>query len=446
MSSIFRRSMEQLRQRPTCIESTNYVDTVQYLLEEIQFPKDIFKGFKFTQTAGKTDRAAVKIRVSSDDRDSDRDEILRRLKNAGIMANLKSTNSSVDPIAGEIDGIKFLINVKPKSGGLGESTLNASITELFPCIAFEKKLHPKNPIDFMEKIMSVDLSTLKCILSAKDLKAAQETVNRAESSSKFKEKMQNALGILNFINDQHSDKPIKQVYWGYRTKPTGVPKGHPGDMFIEYTDKKMLGVSLKAGGKKTKEPQLNTYHKAIFVNQRGGPDFNDKAGLKALTKMVYSQVYSKIKGIPPLASFDSRDKNKTAKLIDKMPRKKSDAMYDEYLEVVRKGLIKRFNKNKAQSMKYIKNAILREAPDVPTMVIKAVGRDYEEVTDRDELGVFLPQVQFIKAKPSKTSKQNFLLELKSRNEKVTLMMTVRSSSGGKLKQFSLKVTYNGIVK
>ena len=45
-----------------------------------------------------------------------------------------------------------------------------------------------------------------------------------------------------------------------------------------------------------------------------------------------------------------------------------------------------------------------------------------------------------------TSDTNLLLELKSRNEKVTLMMTVRSSSGGKLKQFSLKVTYNGIVK
>ena len=39
--------------------------------------------------------------------------------------------------------------------------------------------------------------------------------------------------------------------------------------------------------------------------------------------MVYSQVYSKIKGIPPLAIFDSRDKNKTAKLIDKMPTKKN---------------------------------------------------------------------------------------------------------------------------
>ena len=39
----FRRSMEQLR--PARIESTNYVDKVQYLLEEIQFPKDIFDGF-----------------------------------------------------------------------------------------------------------------------------------------------------------------------------------------------------------------------------------------------------------------------------------------------------------------------------------------------------------------------------------------------------------------
>ena len=69
----FRRSIEQLR--PARIESTNYVDKVQYLLEEKQFPKDIFSGFDFEQTQ-KSDRAAIQIRVSSDDRDSDRDEIL----------------------------------------------------------------------------------------------------------------------------------------------------------------------------------------------------------------------------------------------------------------------------------------------------------------------------------------------------------------------------------
>ena len=157
-----RQSMSQLR--PARIEQTNYVDKLQYLLEEIQFPKDIFSGLDFEQTQ-KSDRASVQIRVSSSDRDSDRDEILRRLKNAGIMANLKSTNSSVDPIIGEIDGTKFVINVKPKSGGMGESTLNASITELFPCIAFEKKLHPKNHIDFMEKIMAIDLRLLTVLVN-----------------------------------------------------------------------------------------------------------------------------------------------------------------------------------------------------------------------------------------------------------------------------------------
>ena len=36
------------------------------------------------------------------------------------------------------------------------------------------------------------------------------------------------------------------------------------------------------------------------------------------------------------------------------------------------------------------------------MVIKAVGEDYEEVTDRDELGVFLPQVKDLSKILSKT--------------------------------------------
>jgi len=427
----------------------NYVERIQefVLNEELEFPKDIFSGFEFTQTQ-KSERAATQIRVSSDDRDTDRDEILRRLKNAGINANTKSTSSSVDPIVGDIDGKKFVINVKPKSGGMGETTLNSSITELFPCIAFEKNLNPKSVIDFMEKIMAVDLKTCKSIFSG-DMKAAEQTVNKAESSSKYEDKMNNALAILDFLKDQHNEKQIKQVYWGYRGKPTGVPNNHPGDMFIQYRDNKMLGVSLKAGGKKTKEPQLNTYHQAVFLNRRGGPSFNDKNGLEALRKEVYAKVYSKIRGMPAIDNFDGgitgrhRDKNQTIKVIDKLPKRQSDAYYDQYLEIVRQGLINRFNKNKDASLKYVKDAILREAPDVPTIVIKASGNSYEEITDREELGVFLPQVKFVKAYKG-SGKQDFLIELRSGAEAVTLRMTTRSSSGGKLKQFSLKVTYNGL--
>ena len=221
-------------------------------------------------------------------------------------------------------------------------------------------------------------------------------------------------------------------------------------MFIEYRDGKMLGVSLKAGGKKTSEPQLNTYHRSIFVNRKG-PSFNDKSGHDALRKLIYSQVYSKIKGMPALENFDGgktgrhRDKDKSIAAINKLKKSDQEKYYNQYLELARQGVIQRMNKNVNQSMTWIKDAILREAPDVPTIVIKAVGSDYEEVTDRDAVGVFLPQVKFIKAYAGKT-KQNFVLELKSGNESVKLGMTIRSSSGGKLKQWSLKVTYNGILK
>ena len=427
------------------IQNFLYEDRVD-LTEDIQFPSDVFDGFEFTQT-DKSERSRVVIKVVSDDRDADRDEILRRLKNAGILANIISTTSSVDPIDGNFEGRNFRINVKPKSGGMGESTLNSSITELFPCIAFEKKLNPKNVQDFMQKLMNTDLSKCKCIIGS-DLAAAETTVNSADTSSKFKEKMENALGILDFINDQHNDKSIKNVYWGYRGKPRGVPENHPGDMFIEYTGikPKWLGVSLKAGGKKTKEPQLNTYHNTIFVNSRG-PDFKDKAGMAALRKKVYAEVYSKIKDMPLIDEYDNRKgKSKTDAAINKLPKRDQDSYYDDYLAIVRQALVDRFNKNKAASMQYIKDAILREAQDVPTIVIKAVGSSYEEVTDRDEVGVFLPQVEFIQAYLSSSgkSKQNWFIALLSGDEVVTLSMAVRSSTGGKLKQNNLKVTYNGL--
>jgi len=184
------------------------------LSEDIDLPVDVLSGFEVSQV-DKSEKATVQIRVSSTDRDSDRDEILRRLKNAGIEADLISTSSSVDPIQGVFDGRKFRINVKPKSGGMGESTLNSSITELFPCIAFEKNLSPTTPEDFMKQLLNINLSSLKCIGSG-DLKAAQETINKADTSSKFTDKMNNAIGILKFLKDQHKDKSIKNVYSVYR--------------------------------------------------------------------------------------------------------------------------------------------------------------------------------------------------------------------------------------
>jgi hypothetical protein len=425
-------------------------------LHEETLPSDFFDGFEFEVNSKASSSKRTVYRVRSSDRDNDRDEILRRLRQAGIDARLSDTSSSsVDPIDGTFDDKNFRIQVKPLAGGMGETTLNSSITELFPCIAFELGYTPKNIQDFHQWLMTVDTKKLVCVLP-KDLVAAQETINKADTSTKFDDKMNNAIAILQFIKDQHNDKPIKNVYWGYRAKPSGVPKSHPGDMFIKYNDNKILGVSLKAGGKKTSEPQLNTYVRPIYAS------FNQTKLLDALRKLAYTQVYSKIGGMPPLDSFDGgasgrhKDRRKTEKTLkdyNKANNRSYEKDYDTMLEIMRKGIIDLFNKNKNATLKYIKEEILRDAPDVPTIVIKAVGNSYEEVTDRDAVGVFLPQVKFVKAVSSPKSKQNWFIVLQSGDDSLTMKMSIRSNKSGhagvkKLGQFptGLAVKYNGLAK
>jgi hypothetical protein len=327
---------------------------------------------------------------------------------------------------------------------MGETTLNSSITELFPLIAFEKKYNPKDIISFHQFLLGVDVSKLKCV-GPKDIKAAEETINKADTSTKFKEKMANAIGVLKYIQQEDKNKKIKSLFWGYRAKPAGVPSKHPGDMFITYNDNKILGVSLKAGGKKTSEPQLNTYIGKVF------DEFKDRNYGK-LMSLAYKTVYSKIPGMPPERSF-IRDR-KTKDILRNFDRKNNaqyEKFYNDYLEIMRQGIVKLFNKNKDNTIKYIKTNILRDAPDVPTIVIKAVGSDYEEVTDKDQLGVFLPQVKFIKATSSQSSKQNWFIELTSGPDTLKMSMSIRTNKSGhaglkKLGQFSLAVKYNGLSK
>jgi GTPase SAR1 family protein len=171
-----------------------------------------------------------------------------------------------------------------------------------------------------------------------------------------------------------------------------------------------------------------------------------------LMSLAYKTVYSKIPGMPPERSF-IRDR-KTKDILRNFDRKNNaqyEKFYNDYLEIMRQGIVKLFNKNKDNTIKYIKTNILRDAPDVPTIVIKAVGSDYEEVTDKDQLGVFLPQVKFIKATSSQSSKQNWFIELTSGPDTLKMSMSIRTNKSGhaglkKLGQFSLAVKYNGLSK
>ena len=108
---------------------------LNFLSEELSktdFPSEIF-GELSVEKKSENSKTAIFV-VRSDDRLGDRDEILRNLNQAGIKAEVRTkSGQSVDPIF--IDShfdVRVILLIKPKSGGMGETTLNASITELFP--------------------------------------------------------------------------------------------------------------------------------------------------------------------------------------------------------------------------------------------------------------------------------------------------------------------------
>lgn len=423
---------------------------INFLSEEVSekdFPSSIF-GKLSVEKKSENSKTAIFV-VRSNDRLDDRDEILRNLNQAGIKAEVRNkTGQSVDPIF--IDShfdVKVILLIKPKSGGMGETTLNASITELFPLIAWEKNFSVGTSIEkFYDFLLEQEPTKLKCV-NSKDSKAAVDTIQKASESSKFSEKMLNAMGVYKYLVDENRSKPIKNVYWGYRAKPKGVPRGHPGDIFLEFNDGEILGVSLKAGGKKTKEPKLNTYVNPIFTT------FKKERNVIALRRKLHTEVYSKIEGMPPSGSYDKSKKRDTSKLLIKLNKEdkaRYEKLYDQHLEICRQSIIDLFNENKENTLDYIRSAILRDAPSVPTKVIKAVGDNFEEVTETNELGVFLPLVKFVKAYASKSSKQNWFLELKSRDQTITMAMSIRTNKGGnagerKLGQFfNLSVKYNSL--
>ena len=379
----------------------------------------------------------------------DRDEILRNLKQAGVKAEVREkSGQGVDPIF--IDSqfdVNVILLLKPKSGGIGETTLNASITELFPAIAWETSYKmTTNVDDFYYHLLEQDPSKLKCV-NPKDLDAAVDTIQKASESSKFTEKMLNAMGVYKYLQEENKSKRIKQVYWGYRAKPTGVPKNHPGDIFIEFVDGEMLGVSLKAGGKKTKEPKLNTYVNPVFTA------FKQVRKVSVLRRELHTKVFSQIEGMPSSGQYDKSKKRVTSQLLVKLNKddnKKYERLYDQHLEICRKSIIDLFNENKDTTLDYIRSEVLRDAPDVPTKVIKAVKDSFEEITADDELGVFLPMVKFVRAYPSTSSKQNWFLELKSRDTTVTMEMSIRTNKSGNAGQkklgqfFNLAIKYNSL--
>ena len=337
-----------------------------------------------------------------------------------------------------------------------DTTLNASITELFPALAFNNKYRPSSVEDFKKFLYTLNLKAgkSKSSFSTKDANSAQLVLDKLPTlDDKFlKTKIENAIGITNYLYTLDRTKPIKNVIWGYRAKPKGVPNNHAGDIFVEFKNKELIGISLKAGTAKSKEPLKNTYvgtqYKALGVST------------SKLESDLWNRVYSKVPGVKQVASKSNFIKNKevTKAYVDYFVEDEDGAnkLYAEMLVVARENFCDILNNlKKEQFIDWVQNTfnLQRKEEKVPLIMVKAVGMTAEQKID--DIVDMIPLVTKHYAYLNNNSVQEYLIDIHSPSDKKTLKMTIRSDSGvrpekgtsgqGRLGQYlQLKMQYSGV--
>jgi len=396
-----------------------------------------FEKYTLYKTNPKTDQ----YKLLSKNRVGDKDKFTKDLKKNKIKFQEKLTSTSSIPILIVQGDKEYRFFFKPLSGGMNETTINSTMTELVPAILFMKKSFRKikNNKDMLKAILKFKIESLPVFVNSKDAASGRTLLNQAFDSSKFEEKMDNARAIADYLDDLNKSKKIKNVWWTYRAKPKGVPADSPADIVAGFTNGSMLGISLKAGGEKTKEPQLNTYVRPVKM-------FFDKK-LDELRKTLWTKVYSKI---PKLDKNEYMSNSRNMKTIllqfEKKNKKKYDELYDDALHIVRQSVIKDFG-NEKMLKQFIKTKILHDT-DMPVKVIKAIGRKWKEITDKDKLSDDLAIVDSIQVK-AESSKQIFTIRLNIKDEPdIVMLFSVRTNKpqgSNKLHQVpNLAVKYNGL--
>ena len=399
--------------------------------------KKTFDNYTIYKSNPKTDQ----YKLLSKNRVGDKDKFVNDLKKNKIKFQEKLTSTSSIPILIIKGDKEYRFYFKPISGGMNETTINSTMTELVPAIIFMKKSFRKikSNKDMLKEILKSKIESLPVFVNSKDAKSGRTLLNQAFDSSKFEEKMDNARAIAEYLDDLNRSKKIKNVWWTYRAKPKGVPSDSPADIVAEFTDGTMLGISLKAGGEKTKEPQLNTYVRPVKMF------FNKKIDI--LKENLWKNVYSKIPGLDKKEyNSGSRGMKNTLLKFENEDKKKYEDLYNKALEIVRQSIINDFG-NEKMLKQFIKAKILHDT-DMPVKVIKAIGRKWKEITDKDKLADDLALVDNIQVK-AESSKQKFTIRLNIKDETdVVMLFSVRTNKpqgSNKLHQVpNLAVKYNGL--
>lgn len=407
--------------------------------------QDAISPYTYTISSQNTKTATLVVRAPRDDRGAVKTDLEKKLTTKKYNFVTDRSGGSIGSTIIPYKNTSVKITYKPLSGGMSETTLNSTITELAPALAFMGKKKYTDVNEFHKFLLETipGANNYGCYLNPQDRQAGNKFIEDMPTSSKFVEKMDNAIAVLDYLYDLDKKTKIKQVYFAYRAKPSGINVNHKGDLFVKFVNGEWLGVSLKAGGETTAEPQLNTYVNKLF------DDFGRFADKAKLKDQVQKQIHSKI----GLGSDWAEPRNKKNSIETIIRYKENDedkyeALYDEMLEMCRTAVIEAINKNVNDTKDYITKQILKKDANVPLVVVKAFGRQYKMVTDEDKLETFLPKADKITAAKSLTSKQEWFITLSNNKESIVMKMTIRTNQpepNNKIAQgFNLAVKFNGL--
>lgn len=342
-----------------------------------------------------------------------------------------------------------------------DTTATAAYTELYPALMFNSGYRPTSVEDVKKFVYRANLKDAKnkktfINLNGTDPESAQKYIDKMSGFADrlITTKLENAIGITNYLYDLHASNPIKDVKWGFRDKPRGVPSGHAGDIFVNFKNGDMIGISLKAGTSKSKEPLLNSYVNTQY--KKIGKE--DK--LSGLEDALWDGVYSKLPGLPDDVKKDNYMSKKAAvrqAYLDYYLESESDAdmLYAAMARISREQFVEQLNTLSLDDFKswVESNFNLQKPQNPPLVLVKAVKKTAEQ--KGDALQDILPLVTDFKAKLNTKSVQEWFIDIEAPDGTKRLSMTIRSDAGvragkklaglGKLGKFTaLKLQYNGI--
>jgi hypothetical protein len=480
---------------------------------------DIFEGFDTLEksilgvdsTADLTFNNGSKITIYSKDRSKYKEDLRAALKSLESKKGIKgfeeisTSSSSVDAFRFYMGDTKRRLTILFKENGPKiDPTYTASITEIIPCLLFtldkskgDVPTHEdlsKTLMTFLETNLKtnkkLDFSGLKCF-GSEDISKAEKVigdmlVHLEENKSVVKTKFGNGVAIYRTIRGPEFGD-YDNVIWGYRAKPKGVNPNHKGDIFLARPGgKKFLGVSLKAGGENTAEPQLNSYVNKVFKialdettkvsehptkadeekdqNKEADGNSDYESAFDEYTRKVFEVSVKKLlKDDPkyPNITFDDvrkkgymTHKPEYAKLVadfEKTNKADYEKLYNAGLEVARNEVIKMFNGLSPDEFRnWIGVHVIGETEETHLIVVKAIKDTAHIVKTNATLENAADVATKVTANVG-SGVQNFVINIIGKDGPLESMnMSIRTNKSGaahKLNQiYNLAIKYNGLIK